>query len=89
MIQTFSMRIMSPVALAWEAEVVSLTAANSEGPFDILPDHARFLSLVHNAPIAVELPDGTQQSFTFENAMLFFEDNELVLYIQEDLKTAT
>lgn len=77
---------MSPVALVWEVEASALSAENRDGPFDILPDHARFLSLVGKAPLTVELIDGSTKSFTFENAMLFFEDNVATVYIQEELK---
>ncbi len=77
---------MSPVALVWEVDARSLSAENLEGPFDILPDHARFLSLIRKLPIHVVLVDGTKKTFTFENAMLYFKDNVAVVYIQEELQ---
>jgi F0F1-type ATP synthase epsilon subunit len=86
MTKTIKVRIMSPVALVWEVDATAITAENSAGVFDILPDHARFLSLMNNTPFTVELVDGTKKLFTFENAMLFFEDNIAVIYIQEELR---
>ena len=82
----FTVRIMSPVALVWEVDASSLSAENREGPFDILPDHARFLSLVGEAPLHIELADGSKKSFTFKNAMIFFQDNVATVYIQEALQ---
>jgi len=76
---------MSPVALVWQADVVSISAENREGVFDILPDHARFMSIINTAPVSIEGIDGTVKSFTFENAVLFFEDNKAVIYIQEQV----
>jgi len=77
---------MSPVALVWEVEAEALSAENRDGPFDVLPDHARFLSLVGEAPVAVTLRDGSSKTFNFENAVLFFEDNIATIYIQEELR---
>lgn len=76
---------MSPVALVWESEVKSLSAENREGPFDILPEHIRFLSLISDKPLSVVLLDDTKKTFTFKNAMLYFKDNLAVVYIQEAL----
>ena len=85
----FSVRIMSPKACVWEAsEVIALSAQNSTGEFDILPDHARFMSLISPAPIMIELKDGTNKEFTFENSLLSCDENAVVIYIQEDLEQA-
>lgn len=86
--EKISVRIMSPVAVVWEAAVSALTAENSEGVFDILPDHAHFMSLVNNSPISMQLSDGGNKEFTFENALLFCADNKVTIYIQESLKAA-
>jgi F0F1-type ATP synthase epsilon subunit len=86
MIDTITVKIMSPVALVWETQALSVSAENSEGIFDILPDHARFMTLIRNMPLTVELPDSPAKTFTFENAILFFEENTAVIYIQETLQ---
>lgn len=86
--EVFSVRIMSPKACVWESDrVTSLSAENSEGIFDILPDHARFMSLIESSsPFAIELADGTSKEYTFENALLSCDENAVVIYIQEDLE---
>lgn len=86
MSETISIRIMSPIAVVWQADVTVITAENSEGVFDILPDHARFMSLISSKPVTVELVNGETKTFSFENAILFFEDNTAVIYIQEMLE---
>ena len=87
--ETIAVKIMSPVAVVWETQALSVSAENSEGVFDILPDHARFMSLLHNTPLTIELLDAEPRTFTFENAVLFFEDNVAVIYIQETLEKIT
>jgi F0F1-type ATP synthase epsilon subunit len=77
--------IQSPVAKVWEGEVVALSAENSEGVFDILPDHARFMSLLNATPLALEIPNIGIKSFTFEKALLYVDDNLATIYIQEPM----
>lgn len=76
---------MSPSECVWETkEATSLSAKNSAGIFDILPDHARFMSLIDSTPITVELSNGSNKAFTFQNALLSCVDNTVSLYVQED-----
>lgn len=79
----FSVRIMSPTACEWETNKATvLTSQNTEGKFDILPDHARFMSLISSVPVSIELADGTKKEYTFESALLSCADNEVVIYVQ-------
>lgn len=82
---SIAITIMSPVAKVWDTQAQMISAENSEGPFDILPDHARFMSLISNAPVVIELTDGFEKTFTFTDAVLFFADNKATIYIQEML----
>ena len=86
MTETIHTIIMSPVAKVLDIQAVAISAENAEGVFDILPDHARFMSLISHAPVTIELPDNTSKIYTFDNAMLFFEDNTATIYVQEPLK---
>ncbi len=76
--------IMSPIAKVWEGDVLSISAENTEGVFDVLPDHARFMSLISNtAPVIMTLTDATEKKFQFENAVLSFNENIATIYVQE------
>lgn len=89
MSETIHTRILSSVALVFEATATAISATNSEGMFDILPDHARFMSLLAPTPVTIELHTGQTKVFTFENAVLFFEDNVATIYVQEPLQKMT
>lgn len=78
-----SVIIMSPDAVLWEGDVLSLASTNSEGDFDILPDHARFMSIIEKKPIVLYQKNGMEQSFTFDNAVLFFQDNSAKIYTHQ------
>lgn len=83
---TIVLRILSPAAHLYEDEVSSITAENNEGLFDILPDHARFMSLLKSGPFTIHMQDGNQKTVNFDTALLFFRDNTATVYVQEPLE---
>lgn len=85
MSNTLKVVIQSPIATVWEGSAESLSAENNEGMFDILPDHARFMSLVNSTPLTVAVSDSETKSFTFKDALLYVEDNVATIYVQEPL----
>jgi F0F1-type ATP synthase epsilon subunit len=85
MISVIYLVITSPSGVVWEGNVDSISSKNSEGFFDILPDHARFISLVSGHRIFIELSSSTKKEFLFQSAVLFFEDNKATIYVQDIL----
>lgn len=80
---TITVTIMSPSTVVYEGTALSLSASNSEGIFDIMPDHARFMTLVAAVPITVYELDGSNRVFTFDTAVLFFQDNAAKIYTHQ------
>ena len=80
-IDTILVVIMSPEAIVFKDEALSLSSTNSEGPFDVLPDHARFMTLIEKSPMIVYLKNGSQKEIPLEHAVLFFQDNKVTIYI--------
>lgn len=81
----FFVTISAPDQIVWSGEATELRAANSDGPFTILPDHARFMTLVSGAPIELTTIAGEQQTFTFAHAVLFFSGDTAKLYVHDDV----
>ncbi len=80
---TIAVTIMSPESVVWKGDALSLSSTNSEGNFDIIPDHARFMTLVEDVPIIVREIGGEDTSFKFDNAVLFFQDNSAKIYVHK------
>lgn len=79
---TINVIIMSPEEVVWEGSAKALSSDNREGAFDILPNHANFMTLIKNREVVVHLLDGKKtRSFTFEQAVLFFKENTAKIYI--------
>ena len=78
--------LTSPESVIWEGEALSLTSENSEGLFDLFPDHARFMTLLENTDVVIQLPDGADEVFPLEKAVLFFEDAVAKIYLHKHIK---
>jgi len=78
---TLHVRIISPQQLILDTEANSVSSKNPRGNFDILPQHANFITIVDNAPITIR-PAGGQKSliFKFPLAIILTRENKVDIY---------
>lgn len=72
-------RISSPDKLIWEGDALSLSSVNSQGPFDILPYHANFISIIENQPLKIRTPVKTEE-FVFPNCIIYAHENKVIVF---------
>lgn len=77
---TLHVRIISPKQLILETEAKSVSSKNSQGNFDILPQHANFITLVENTPIIVRPLNGKPLVFNFPFAIVMATENKVSVY---------
>ena len=84
---TLHVRIMSPQKLLLDTEAESVSSKNLEGNFDILAQHANFISMIENTPITIRpaSPAGGQGGvkplvFNFPMCIIFATDNKVNIY---------
>lgn len=77
---TLQVRIVSPRGVIFEGEAGSVSSKNSVGAFDILPQHANFITIVENQPISVIKSDNTQEDFHFDLAIIYTRNNQVNVY---------
>ena len=77
---TLHVRILSPQQLLLDTDAFSISSKNIQGNFDILPQHANFLTVVEKAPIVVRTQDQKPLTFKFDIAIIFATDNEVNVY---------
>ena len=73
------MQVLTPKGIVWEGSAQAVSSVNSQGPFDLLPEHAHFISLIDMRPIDVVTDSGTQ-TFKFEKAVIRLIDNNVTIY---------
>jgi F0F1-type ATP synthase epsilon subunit len=77
--QRFKVKIFSPYQTYYEGEAVSLSATNRTGPFDILPGHINFFSLLTSG--IVVLNTGFQRlEFEVARGIIRVHGNEVTLF---------
>jgi F0F1-type ATP synthase epsilon subunit len=54
--QTMQVKIYAPFRIYFEGPAQSFSAVNKTGPFDILPGHKNFMSLLTPGNITVRIP---------------------------------
>ena len=75
----FKVKIFSPYQTYYQGEAVSLSANNRTGPFDILPGHINFFSLITNGAVVVNT--GFQQlEFQLTRGVVRVNCDEVTLF---------
>ena len=79
MADLLQVRINSPEALLWQGEAVSVSSKNSQGPFDVLPFHTNFVSVIENEPIKINTGHEIKEyKFTF--SVMYVHANAVFIY---------
>lgn len=77
---TLHVRIISPHELLLDSQASSVSSKNSRGSFDILPQHANFLTVVENQPIVVRIPNQKPLNYKFPIAIIMVAENKVNIY---------
>lgn len=77
---TLHVRIISPQQLILETEAQSVSSKNSQGAFDILAQHANFITVVENQPIVIRVKNQNPQTFKFPIAIIHTQENKVDIY---------
>ena len=72
-------KIQTPEGVVWEGNAEAVSSHNSVGAFDILPEHANFVTLIESQSIIVVSPTGTRD-FNFKRAVMSLKDNTVSIY---------
>lgn len=71
--------------IEWEGEAHSVSSENSQGQFDILPEHAYFVTIIKKKEIVITGGDGIEKKILPTLAVLSVKENNVNIYsIAED-----
>lgn len=79
-IDNLKVKIHSPQTVIWEGEAQWVSSVNSQGPFDILPMHSNFITIIQNQPIRIKTLEGITEH-QFPSAILYTYKNSIRIYI--------
>ncbi len=69
----------SPFHIYYEGPAKRVSATNKVGPFDILPEHADFFSVMSPGDVVIETESDTMQ-FSISNGIIGVRDNEVMIF---------
>ena len=79
--ELLSVQVMNPNEILWEGKARSVSSKNTYGPFDLLPEHANFVTLVKKDPIIIKGVDG-EKKFSFDSAVIHIHNDHVSIFAQ-------
>ena len=79
-------KILTPKETLFEGEAYAVSSTNSEGKFDILPEHANFITLIDKKPIEVLQMDKKKLTFNVSEAIIYCAGDKVTVYAEPHLK---
>lgn len=77
---TLHVRIISPQQLILDTQADSVSSKNLQGTFDVLPQHANFISLIENSPITIRIKGQKPLTFKFPLAIMLVTEDKVNIY---------
>lgn len=71
----------APFEVYYEGKGVALSAENPVGPFDILPGHADFFSVLVPGEVIIETGTTEPVKFMITNGMITVRNNNVMLFV--------
>ncbi len=84
--EMLSVRIITPKAVVYEGQALSVSSTNSAGKFDILPEHANFITIVEHSPITIRMEKKRRLTFNFPIAIISNVKNRVNIYTDMSIK---
>ncbi len=73
-------RILAPSQTIFEGDALSVSSKNSTGKFDILPEHANFLTLIEDQPLTVIKQNKEKLILNLNQGLIYVENNQVNIY---------
>lgn len=77
-----TVKILTPTKTIFQGQATSISSTDSAGKFDILPQHANFISIIDHSPIEVRTPDGKMATFNFSQAIIYNRSNIVNIFAE-------
>ncbi|PID98952.1 hypothetical protein CSA80_02400 [Candidatus Saccharibacteria bacterium] len=73
-------KVYAPYKIYFEGQAKSISAVNQTGPFDILPEHHNFITLLVPCDIIVRTERG-QEKIRIQNGIMHSKENSVVVFL--------
>ncbi len=77
---TMAVKVYAPFQVYFEGEAYSISAINATGPFDVLPHHHNFLSMLVPCTLTIQTPDSTK-TIPVSRALMHVKADRVVVFV--------
>lgn len=78
--QPLTVKVFSPVRVFYSGKAKSVSAVNDTGPFDVLPGHINFFSLLKECTVVVDTGD-EKIEVPISHGLVHDRHNQLTLFV--------
>jgi len=78
--KTLKVSVRSRQGLVFDGDLKAVSSVNKMGPFDILPEHANFVTVI-SKKVTLHKLDGQQQEIPLNNGVILVENNEVKVFL--------
>jgi len=75
-----NLKIYSPFKVYFNGPAKSVSAENATGPFDVLPKHHNFMTLLNACEVTVVKENG-QQKYKIAKGIMHVKQNQVVVFL--------
>lgn len=76
-----TVKVQTPQEVLFEGKALAVSSKNSQGKFDILAQHANFITLIEKNSIILLTENRKQIKFEVSQAIIYNLQNQVVIYI--------
>ncbi|PJE65400.1 hypothetical protein COU91_01905 [Candidatus Saccharibacteria bacterium CG10_big_fil_rev_8_21_14_0_10_47_8] len=78
---TMTVKVYSPFKTYFDGLAISLSAVNDTGPFDILPGHKNFMSLLKACTVNVRVPQKPDFNLPISHGVMHVKTNQVTIFL--------
>ena len=79
--KSINLKIQAPFKVYYEGQASSISAVNATGPFDILPGHKNFITLVKQCTVRVRQESKDDFTLDINHGVMHVRANQVVLFL--------
>lgn len=79
--KTMHVKVYAPFKVYFDGEAESISAVNDTGPFDILPKHHNFMTLVSSGDVIVRSHGGNEEKIPINRGIMHVKADEIIVFL--------
>lgn len=75
------LRVRAPYKTYYDGDIYSVSAVNATGPFDILPHHHSFMSILKSGELEIDDVSAGQQKIIISGGLMRVEADQVTVFL--------